>query len=213
MLLHFKGQQLHLHPHKALFWEEQRALLIADLHLGKAKHFRKSGIAVPADVGNENWDKLIALLLDFQPERVWFLGDLFHSTYNDAWEELKTLMQQFSSIKFTLIKGNHDILKKQKYLEANLEVIDELYEAPFWLTHHPQEEVKMGFYNLAGHIHPSVRLEGSGKQRLRLPCFYFGKAQAILPAFGSFTGTARIQAKIGDQVFVVLEDQVLEVSG
>ena len=212
MLFHFKGQRLHLHHHKAIFWEEQQALLIADLHLGKVQHFRKAGIPVPNDASNENWDKLIALLLEFQPKKVWFLGDLFHSTYNEVWEELSTLIQQFSDIEFTLIKGNHDILNEQKYQEAELSVIDELYQTPFHLTHHPQEVSKENYYNLAGHIHPSVSLKGSGKQWLRLACFYFGTARAILPAFGSFTGTATVQVKVGDQVFVVLDDQVLEVS-
>ncbi|MEM0992274.1 MAG: ligase-associated DNA damage response endonuclease PdeM [Bacteroidota bacterium] len=212
MIFNFKDQHLHLHHHSAIFWEEKQTLLLADLHLGKVKHFRKSGLAVPADASNENWDKLIALLLDFQPRKVYFLGDLFHSTYNEVWEELQDLMQQFSSIRFVLVKGNHDILHQQRYEETAMEVVDELFEMPFWLTHHPQEAVKDGFYNLAGHIHPSVHLKGVGRQSLRLPCFYFGTQRAILPAFGAFTGMAKVQAHEGDRVFVIVEDKVVEVS-
>ena len=31
-----------------MFWEEEKALIVSDLHFGKTGHFRKSGIAVPA---------------------------------------------------------------------------------------------------------------------------------------------------------------------
>ncbi|MEM8523428.1 MAG: ligase-associated DNA damage response endonuclease PdeM [Bacteroidota bacterium] len=211
MLFQFHQQNFHLHAYKAIYWQEEEALLIADLHLGKVKHFRKSGFAVPTSASNENWDKLISLLLEFHPKRVIFLGDLFHSEYNDIWEELGNLIQQFSSIRFILVKGNHDILSEENYQSAGLEVCDELLLQNFLLTHHPQEEDAL-HYNLAGHIHPSVRLKGSGKQYMRLPCFYFGQRNGILPAFGSFTGTATVQPKKQDRIFVVVEDEVIEVN-
>ena len=66
-------------------------------------------------------------------------------------------------------------------------------------------------YNLAGHIHPCVRLRGAGRQRLRLPCFYFGDRQGILPAFGTFTGLGDVEVQNGDRVFVIADDRVVEV--
>jgi DNA ligase-associated metallophosphoesterase len=209
---HIRQQTFQLHPYKAIFWEEESALLIADVHLGKVAHFRKSGIAVPSAAGNENWDKLLSLLLDFQPKKVWFLGDLFHSEYNEVWEELSALIKQFSSTEFVLIKGNHDILSVEQYEAANLKVVDEIRLKGLLLTHHPLEEVPDNHYNLAGHLHPGVVLRGSGRQRLRLPCFFFGTHQAILPAFGSFTGMMTMQPDQTDRIFVVSEDRVLEVS-
>ena len=87
-----KGQTFHLHPLKAIYWEEQGALLIADLHLGKTRHFRREGFPVPQGAGDANYDKLINLFLHFEPKRVIYLGDLFHSDYNQEWEELIDLM-------------------------------------------------------------------------------------------------------------------------
>ncbi|HNU41619.1 MAG TPA: phosphoesterase, partial [Cyclobacteriaceae bacterium] len=66
-----------------------------------------------------------------------------------------------------------------------------------------------GVYNLSGHIHPAVRLKGTGRQSVMLPCFYFGKQQGILPAFGSFTGMARIVPKKEDRIFVIAENKVI----
>ena len=206
------GEALLLHPFKAIYWEAEEALLLADLHLGKAAHFRREGLPVPSDVSQANWDRLISLLLDFQPRRVLFLGDLFHSDYNREWEELCQLMEQFSPTRFELILGNHDILPPGHYQKANLAVHREgLQIPPFFLTHHPLEETPGPLYNLAGHVHPCVHLRGNGRQRARLACFYFGKEQGILPAFGAFTGMGKVQPRAGDQVFVITGEKVLEV--
>lgn len=208
----FCDQTLFLHPFRAIYWQEQNSLLLADLHLGKAAHFRKAGLAVPVRAGDTNWDRLMALLFDLKPARVLFLGDLFHSEYNPAWEDLTQLIQQFQPISFELIPGNHDVLEESIYKESGLVLhATTLSMGPFFLTHHPQSDTPIGLYNIAGHIHPSVRLQGAGRQSLRLPCFYFGVNGGLLPAFGAFTGTADIPVTAEDRVFVIAEGQVLEV--
>ena len=200
--IRLRQQTLELHPLKAIYWHEKKALLLADLHLGKAGHFRRAGIAVPHAVRHDNYDRLINLLLEYRPERVLLLGDLFHSDYNQAWEDFVDLLAQFSgSTQFELIPGNHDILEADYYAEAGLVVrpIDWI-EGPFLLTHHPRKSYPDGYYGLAGHIHPGVRLYGAGRQSLRLPCFYFGQTGGILPAFGAFTGLSDCAVQTGDRV-------------
>jgi len=204
------GQHFQLHPFKAIFWEQQQCLLIADVHLGKARHFRREGFWVPQAAGDQNYDKLMSLLLDLAPRRVIFLGDLFHSDYNQEWESLIAITRSFSNTAFELVLGNHDRLSDHAYAKARITV----YEQPLLvdnliLSHEPLTEQRGASYNLAGHIHPAVRLRGSGRQYLRLPCFYFGQRQGILPAFGNFTGMANIAVAPGDRVFVVGEDQVI----
>ena len=207
-----KNQHFKLHPFKGIYWEEEKTLLIADLHLGKANHFRKAGIPVPAEVKQSNFDKFAALLLDFNPEKVLILGDLFHSDFNQSWEDMIHIIKQFKHIKFELVIGNHDIMDLKRYQEANLHLHDEgLIIDPFIFTHHPLEEVPFGLFNLCGHIHPGVRLSGKGRATLRLPCFYFGEDQGILPAFGEFTGTYVIKPNKEDDVFVIAEEKVFKV--
>ena len=60
--------------------------MIADLHFGKVNHFRKSGIAVPVQANMKNASLLIDAIDLLKPDRVIFLGDLFHSAYNQEWE-------------------------------------------------------------------------------------------------------------------------------
>ena len=209
-VVEMKGEKLILLPEKAIYWAAKKMLLIADLHLGKSAHFRKNGIAVPNQAEQKNWLLLHKLFKEYEPERVCFLGDLFHSTHNKEWEVFGELIDSYSSIKFELVLGNHDILQPELYDKLGFTVYPNLLEEPFLLTHEPLEENGV-YYNLAGHIHPGVQLKGKGNQRYRTACFYFGKSGGVLPAFGSFTGLYNIKPKKADQVFVVAGEVVISL--
>ena len=205
------GEELILHPYRAAYWTRKRTLLLSDLHLGKSVHFRRAGIPVPAAVGNENWDRLIGLILDFSPERVLFLGDLFHSDLNTVWTDFEEFLARFDGIEFGLVIGNHDILDGENYGRAGLSVYPTLTEPPFLFTHEPLDEIPGGLYNLCGHIHPGVKLFGGGGS-VRLPCFFFGPVQGVLPAFGAFTGLYRMHPRDGDHVYVLTDTAVINVN-
>ncbi|HOX83725.1 MAG TPA: ligase-associated DNA damage response endonuclease PdeM, partial [Chryseolinea sp.] len=176
-------------------------------------HFRKSGIPVPSKANEKNLELIVELIDSTKPERVIFLGDLFHSHYNQEWEVFGELVKHFQSISFELVLGNHDILSEGQYSRKGITLHTELKLHPFIFTHHPLEEEVQDFYNLAGHIHPGATLYGKARQSITLPCFYFGKHQGILPAFGMFTGLARIKPKEGDGVYLIAENTVLKVNG
>ena len=63
-------------------------------------------------------------------------------------------------------------------------------------------------YPIAGHVHPAVTLSGNGRA-ITLPCFYFGRDYALLPAFGEFTGTAVVRPRPGEGVFVLAGDEIV----
>jgi DNA ligase-associated metallophosphoesterase len=208
-----RGEKLQLHGQKALFWPSESILMIADVHLGKSKHFRKNGIAVPKDILRVNLERIDTLLRDFNPKRVIFMGDLFHSTYNEVWENVEDYIRYHDSVNFELIMGNHDILGEKIYANSGL-IIHEVSLSldPFLLSHDKIDALE-GPYNIYGHIHPCIYLSGIGGQRLRLPCFFFGADHAILPAFGGFTGMHKIPVAADDQVFAVAEQKVMSVVG
>lgn len=205
-----KGVTLMLLPEKAIYLPNEKTLLLADLHLGKVNHFRRSGIPVPQKANDKNLDGLIFLLQKLSPQEVIFLGDLFHSHYNAEWEVFGQVLKAFENIKYKLVIGNHDIMSEYQYTKHKIEIIREpLAFGPLTFSHEPLEDSEG--YNLAGHIHPAVRLKGKARQGMRLPCFYFGKNHGLLPAFGEFTGSHSLKPKKGDQVFVILDDQVIGV--
>jgi DNA ligase-associated metallophosphoesterase len=206
------GEVFELLPHKAIYWPKMKSLFIADLHIGKINHFRRSGIALPSRANDRNIEMLVDVLESTKPDRVIMLGDLFHSHYNQEWEVFGEVVRHFGRMSFELVLGNHDIMSNLQYERKGIRLHDKLSIDNFVFTHHPMEEMDSEQYNIAGHIHPGVSLRGRGRQALTLPCFYFGQNQGLLPAFGVFTGLARIRPVKDDKVFVIVEDKIMSVS-
>jgi hypothetical protein len=55
-------------------------------------------------------------------------------------------------------------------------------------------------------------MRGNARQYMKIACFYLSGNQGILPAFGSFTGTAAIKAKEGDDIFAIFNEQIIKIS-
>ncbi|NNE29434.1 MAG: ligase-associated DNA damage response endonuclease PdeM [Saprospiraceae bacterium] len=200
-------------PEKAMYWPELKTLIISDLHLGKAAHFNQRGIGLPAQsIKANNFKRLESLMDIHRPEKLIFLGDLFHSAINPVWGEFQSFLERWPNCDFILVEGNHDILEHRHYLDSGLRVVPNYQYESLVFTHEPMEDVPKDLYNLAGHIHPGARMGAKGQPSLRLPCFYFSSDQAILPAFGSFTGLHPVRPDRNDSVFVIFEGVVKEVS-
>ena len=205
------NQKLWLSGQRSIYWEEQKALILSDLHFGKTGHFRKAGIAVPQNVYKEDLQRLLSLIQYFKPEQLIVVGDFFHSIANTEMDWFQKWRNDFASLKIILVKGNHDILKESWYNETNIEVVQkQLVINSFAFTHDKCDAETEG-YIFCGHLHPAIILHGAGKQSMRLPCFYFTKEHCILPAFGRFTGTATIKPKAGENVFAIVENGLVVI--
>ncbi len=205
-------QDLLLLPQKAIYWQQQQTLMVADVHLGKTGHFRKAGIAVPRDLEQNDLAVLSDLVAEFNPERIIFLGDLFHSDINADWEWFAMWRQQFPGVTIDLVRGNHDIIADKYYEELDIALHKQMIIGPFLMLHHPLTEADLQLvaqYAFCGHIHPGINLTGKGRQSLTLPCFAFGSKQAILPSFGKFTGKVAVRTCKTDKIFAVLKDKVI----
>jgi uncharacterized protein len=209
MKIELLDETLTLWPQKAVFFLKRQMLLLADLHFGKVNHFRKAGIPLPTKANNRNAERLIHLISKTRPQRIVFLGDLFHSHYNEEWEVIGQIRKHYAHIRFELVMGNHDVMSPHQYAKYDIGLHTTLKEGPFLFTHEPLEQVNTAHYTISGHLHPGVRLLGAGRQSLLLPCFWFGKNQAVLPAFGSFTGLARIQPKREDKIYIIAEEKII----
>jgi DNA ligase-associated metallophosphoesterase len=211
-LLHkVNGQTLWLSAERALFWEEQKALVLSDLHLGKTGHFRKAGIAVPQAVLKEDMQRLMTLLHYFKPEQLIVVGDFFHSRANRELELFKRWREDVAALPIRLVRGNHDILEAAWYQEAAIDVLEpDLFLEPFLFTHDRCDNSGAP-YTFCGHIHPGIVIHGLGKQSLRFPCFYFTPQYCILPAFGKFTGLAAVQPARTDAVYAIVEQTLMRI--
>ncbi len=217
-----KEQQLWLSPDRCIFWEEQRSLIVSDLHFGKTGHFRKEGIAVPQSVYREDLQRLLMQIQYFQPRSLLIVGDLFHSRENKELELFRKWRDDFPDLGIRLVRGNHDILREDWYEKAGIVVNQGQHrEGPFAFIHDITEPVEMAVridegstslstddpYTFSGHIHPGIRIRGLGRQALQFPCFYFGSEYCVLPAFGKFTGTVAINPPEEAAVFAILPSE------
>ncbi|CAN5362794.1 ligase-associated DNA damage response endonuclease PdeM [soil metagenome] len=186
-----KSEELYLVPERALWWAASKTLILSDLHLGKATHFNKHGMALPNLHSHKDLELICILAEGLEAERLLILGDVFHSSYNTEFQLLNSLAKRLCTQQIEIVQGNHDILDQKYYADAGLILhTTPLIEGPFIFVHDVKElkNVNHDLYPISGHIHPGIRLYGKGRQSLRLPCFYFGERYAVLPAYGSLTG-------------------------
>ena len=207
------NQTFLLSAQRTVFWEEEKTLILSDLHLGKSGHFRKSGIAIPQNLYKEDLFRLLNEIQVFKPAQLIIVGDLFHSSMNKEHELFLKWRKDISKTAIHLIKGNHDILKNDWYKSAEIEVHKKhLSIGNFSFTHDINEcEQKKNNYCFSGHIHPGIVMRGLGKQAINLPCFYFAKDYAVLPAFGKFTGTFQIKPAAEESVFALVENKIMKL--
>ncbi|WP_138430620.1 ligase-associated DNA damage response endonuclease PdeM [Fodinibius saliphilus] len=207
-----KGNRFWLLPERAIYWQKEKILLIADLHIGKSTHFRKHGIAVPKQVNESNLHRLEHLVEKTEPDHLIILGDLFHSNLNHEWQQFIKWRKRYCQIEVSLVVGNHDILSTDKYHTGFINIFKKMKIGAFLFVHDKDPHTpsdKTEAYLLSGHVHPAAKLNGKGRQAMTFPCFYFGQRYGILPAFGAFTGTHTVTPQKNDSVFIIVEGQVI----
>lgn len=207
-----------LSPERCLFWEEGNALIIADIHLGKTGHFRKSGIAVPQNIYKDDLQRLISQLYLFKVDRLIIAGDFTHSAGNKELDLFIKWRKDFSLLHIDLIKGNHDVLDKGWYKDAGISISShKLATGPLLFIHDMKDlttltDEEKQLFVFSGHMHPSITIKGMGKQKLQFPCFYFTKKYCVLPAFSRFTGSYTVKPKKEDDVFAIVDNAVMKIA-
>lgn len=212
MELRIRNNTFVLLPQKAIYWKEQRTILISDLHIGKISHFRKAGIPIPQEGSLNNFTRLDEIIANTNPIHILFVGDLFHSDVNQEWDQFCNWRKQYPAIKMDIVLGNHDRLPENFCDNYQINIYPtELVIGPFTFAHHPRQEFKGDEYVISGHIHPVISLSGIARQYVTVPCFYFGIRQAILPSFGYFTGGYAIEIEEADTVIAVAQNKLFAV--
>ncbi len=192
------GERVVLFAERALFWSRESALLIADLHLGKADTFRAAGIPLPSGGTRFDLERITALVERTQAVRLIVLGDMLHASaatkrWRETWDAWR---MRHATLRIDVIAGNHD----RALLGAGLDIEHHAHAlaiAPFLLRHAPGEVGNA--HVLCGHVHPVVRLPRIAG---RWPAFALGERLTILPSFSAFTGGGEIDHRSGLRVAV-----------
>lgn len=205
------GENFQALPQKALFWIGEQALLISDLHLGRAAHLRKSGFALTDMVHEKDMAKLAAVATQKEAKTIYILGDLFHSRSKGDTTVLETIIKD-SKANWILVKGNHDVFTDEYYLSIGFQKVVSriLVRNKVLLIHEPDNKDLKSYLCISGHVHPGFRIKGRAKQSLKLPCFYIKKSQIILPALGETTGLFTVNLKGPQEWVIVCYKQMLK---
>src|SRR3954466_592182 len=172
----------------ALFCQEQRLLVVSDLHLEKGSSFAARGVLLPPYDTVATLGRLAAVIARHDPRMVVALGDSFHD--RGAHERLsapdrEALSAMQARRDWIWISGNHD-----PALPPDLGgvVASEVAIGPIVFRHEPTGASG----EIAGHLHPKARVTTRGRSTERR-CFASDGERAVMPAFGAYTGGLSIR--------------------
>ena len=179
--IEFCGEGLVLRPSGALFWPDQRMLVLSDLHLGKSERIaRRGGTLLPPYETTETLTKLADEAAATQPKTILCLGDSFDdrraaASLDDS--HIATLQRLQAGRRWIWIEGNHD----PGPLGLGGTTLAEYRQGPIHFRHIAAASCESG--EISGHYHPKARIKHTSRR-----CFIADKKRIIMPAFGAYTG-------------------------
>lgn len=180
----------------ALYWEEQRVLVVSDLHLEKGSSFATRGVLLPPYDTIATLGRLAAAVSRHNPKVVVALGDSFHDRTAhgrltaDNREAVAALQ---TGRDWIWISGNHDPMLPR---DLGGTVADEIAIGPITFRHEPTG----AHGEIAGHLHPKARVAARGRSMERR-CFASDGMRAVMPAFGAYAGGLSIRDAAFARIF------------
>ncbi len=177
-------------PGGALYWPDERLLVVADLHLEKGSAFAKRGVLLPPYDTATTLGRLARLVEHYAPRVLIALGDSFHDDHGPS------RMSDLDRIKlkglqrgrdWVWIAGNHD-----PHLPKDIggRFADALAFGALTFRHEPSENAPYG--EIAGHLHPVARVAQRGRAVSRR-CFASDGRRLVMPAFGAYAGGLNVR--------------------
>jgi DNA ligase-associated metallophosphoesterase len=185
----------------ALYWPEERLLVVSDLHLEKASSFARRGVLLPPYDTASTLERLAGVLSRNAVRTVVALGDSFHDQNGPARlaaADRAKLMELQRGRDWVWIAGNHD---PDPAHDLGGVFATSLSLWPLSFRHEPTPQASPG--EIAGHLHPVARVS-QRSHTLTRRCFVSDGARLVMPAFGAYAGGLNIRHAAFAQVFSTL---------
>lgn len=185
----------------ALWLEDERLLVIADLHWGYAASHRARGNLLPVWGDDDIESRLGALVADYSPAEMLWLGDVVHAAEGGV--RADRFIRE-SRVPITLLAGNHD---RRWPRAGELSAVRGNY-----FFHHGDlaPAIPAGAIEIIGHHHPAVSWGDNAGSRLKLPALIANSHRIILPAFSPWAAGTRWNDQLtpGDTLWVIAPHRV-----
>jgi uncharacterized protein len=181
----FGGHNFEVAGDAALYWPDQKMLVVSDLHLEKASAYAAGGQMLPPYDSLATLEQVAALVEQFVPEIVTSLGDNFHDTDGELRLQGRAsalLKQLVTSVRWIWVTGNHDPDVQGHWGGEAVETL----KCGNVIFRHEALDVEEG-PEISGHFHPKFRQAVRGRHVSRR-CFVRSARKLVMPAFGTLTG-------------------------
>lgn len=168
-----------LDSRRALWFEDARRLVVADLHWGYSTVHQSRGNLLPCWGDAQIERTLRQLIADYRPREMIWLGDVVHAAEGAKPAER---FLAASPLPVTVIAGNHD----RRWRGAAVRTL----ERDGYFFHHGDAApaVPPGLVEVIGHHHPAVILDGGAGARVKVPALVASEHRLVLPAFSPWSG-------------------------
>ena len=168
----------------ALYAPDERALVMADLHLEKGSAQARRGFFLPPYDTRATLASLSVAIARYEPATVIALGDSFHDVGGPGRlgnEDREAMAELQRGRRWIWITGNHD---RSICASVGGDVSDGMLLGSVALRHEPTPGEAP---EMAGHLHPVGKVILRGRA-VRRRCFVLDGSRCVLPAFGAYTG-------------------------
>ena len=174
----------------AIYWPDERLLVVADLHLEKGSAFAARGVLLPPYDTATTLGRLAGLVERYAPRLVIALGDSFHDGGGPA-RLAETSRAALATLQrgrdWLWITGNHD---PDPAGGIGGRFAESLALGPLIFRHEPSPDPCDG--EIAGHLHPCARVARRGRAVSRR-CFAGDGRRLVMPAFGAYAGGLNVR--------------------
>lgn len=203
-------------PERALFLRAARALVVADLHVGKSESYRRFGVPSADGIDEETLVRLGRAAMRIGAKVIVVVGDLTHHA-DGLGEREMTLFAEFRErcgLPIRLVEGNHDRGARTLPSEWMIDRVGERFELGGVRFRHepgerPADDAK-GAWTVHGHLHPVLSL-ARGPRSVEAPAFVVDRPRrsVVLPAFSKFSRGVRFDGRGGEELFAIAEGAVV----
>jgi hypothetical protein len=185
-------------PFPALYIQDLKTLVIADLHLGIEGISAEQGMFIPKVQLQKILEDMRELISKQRAERILINGDIKHEFSETSYHEFKEVARFFEFLaqnfeEVIMVKGNHDNFIFRVTNKYDVKLYEEVGMGDYFFIHgHKNKDLKTVKQRniIIAHEHPSIILHTELGVKEKIKCFLYGRIKnknfLVMPAFSYF---------------------------